>query len=262
MIDYSTISFTLGVFPLVSAVNSTTPSSKDGTPFIKLLIDDLWGARQALMDAAGLTPSGSTELAGASQALQAMQKVVGHPGEVIAWMGASADPSVVGIRLLPLNGQGVLRSAYPDLDDAVYVGDPDNPTAPAFYHADDAAGTTRNTTGIYLILPDLRGYILRGLDIGAIVDPDGASRELADAQDYAVKSHKHYLNDFSTPYNGFTLEAQTISAGVVDVVKETGGTGTVIADSENFAAVNSGTAETSEDENRMVNVSTRWVIRY
>ena len=144
------------LFPNNEAVNATGPSTTDGTEFVKTMIDnDMFGPQQALLDYAGLVPSGVAEAAGASQELEAMQKSFSHPGEAVNWYGED-DPAVVGSRVLLLHGQGVQVSVYPELTAAVYVGDVDNPSAPAFYRADDAAGTIRNIVGVYLILPDAR----------------------------------------------------------------------------------------------------------
>ena len=83
MIDYSTIANTVGTFPDVVAQNASGPGSTDGTPYLKSVIDDLWGARQALLDAAGMTPTGVTESATVSQQKEAIQKISGSPGEVV-----------------------------------------------------------------------------------------------------------------------------------------------------------------------------------
>jgi hypothetical protein len=214
MIDYSTIPNTSGAYPVVVGLNSTGPGLNDGTPYLKNIIDDLWGFNQALLNAVGGIPSGSAEADGASQRLDAIKKIAGHPGEVVAWMGAAADPSVNDIRLLPLNGQGVLRATYDELDAACYVGDSNNPTASAFYRADDAGGVTRNIVGIYLILPDLRGFFIRGLDLSGGWDPDGASRDIGDVQDIAVPYHTHNdIEELSTgdKYYGEDLYVYTSS---------------------------------------------------
>jgi len=255
MLDYSTVPNTAGAFPNVVALNATGPGATDGTPFIKQMIDDLWGARQALMDAAGLSPNAVQEAAGASQNLEALRNVVGSPGEVIAWHGNTSDPSSVNIRMLPLNGQGILRASYPELDAAVYVGDPSNPTAPAYYHADDAAGTLRNTAGIYLIFPDLRGYVLRGLDPTGTIDPLGASRTLADTQAFALQEHKHTQIKTGTTVLYYTTTDLTAGGVTIEHISSTPGlpidTNTTISG-----------APSSPNETRMINVSVRWCIRY
>ena len=50
----------------------------------------------------------------------------------------------------------------------------------------------RNTAGTWFILPDTRGYALRGLDVGASVDPDGASRDVGSVQVDAFQGHIFY----------------------------------------------------------------------
>jgi hypothetical protein len=72
MKDYADIANTTGAFPNVESQNATGPGETDGTPIIKDVIDDLWGARQALMDAAGLYPNDISESVGNSQFLDAL----------------------------------------------------------------------------------------------------------------------------------------------------------------------------------------------
>lgn len=238
------------VFPNTKAINSSGPSTIDGTEFVKIMVDDEWGARQALLDYAGLTPDTVTEGPGASQALEAMMKglAVGPGFGVTYWK--DGDPATNGDRVLLLQGQGVLRASYTELDVAVYVGDPDNPTASAFYHADDAAGTIRNTTGVYLILPDLRGYVLRGLDTAASVDPDGASRDLGHVQNDAFQGHHHAGTDAADSQSGAgaaRLAAWNTADNVI--------AGTAVTDTVN------GTPRLSS-ESRMINIATNYGITY
>ena len=181
-----------GVFPNVIGVDASAPSTTDGFEFIANFVNDNnIGADQMILNHAGLTPNGVVESDSASQIKEALWKGFGgRPGQVDHWHLAS-DPGVTGHRCLFLNGQGILRANYQDLDNAVYVGDADNATADAYYHADDAAGTIRNTTGAYLILLETRGYAPRGLDTAASVDPDGASRTLGHLQLDAFQGHEH-----------------------------------------------------------------------
>jgi hypothetical protein len=72
MKDYSTLANVDGLFPAVTTRNCTGPGATDGTPYDKTVADDMFGARQALMAEAGLTPNGVDEAAGASQALDAL----------------------------------------------------------------------------------------------------------------------------------------------------------------------------------------------
>ncbi len=99
------------------------------------------------------------------------------------------DPASLGIRALPLIGQGVLRTSYSQLDTNVYCGDGSNATATSFYHADDINGTIRNPSGTYLILTDSRGMGIRGFDSTGTVDPDGASRDLGSSQIDKFQGH-------------------------------------------------------------------------
>ena len=79
MIDYQT-SFvnTDGVaFPDTEAVNVSAPGAGDGTEFVALMVNDIWGRAQALMDRAGLTPDGVTEAPGTAQIIEAIGKGFG-----------------------------------------------------------------------------------------------------------------------------------------------------------------------------------------
>lgn len=249
-------------FPNSAAVDASGAFATDGTEFIANLVNDYcFGPMQAVLDYAGLTPNGIVESASASQFLDALRKVFSHPGEIFyaAW---NQDPALLGIRALKLVGQGILRANYSELDSAVYVGDPNNGTAPAFYHADDAAGTIRNTAGIYLILPDCRGQVIRGLDLAAVVDPDGASRALGGLQGFAIED---FNGSFivRNPGTGGTIFSTTgtFSLGspgpLFSPLAVTGGS--VVSTTINFDA--SGDAVTST-ETRMTNIAFDVFIRY
>jgi hypothetical protein len=267
MLDYALINNTDGAFPLVTSRNSTGPGNLDGTPYIKNFIDDLWGFSQALMSAAGLTPNAVQESATASQRLEAIRRISGYPGEVVSWMGDQADPNTLGIRLLQLKGQGVLRATYSELDAATWVGTTPNLTASAFYRADDAGGVTRNPTGVYLILPDLRGAFVRGLDVSGTVDPQGASRDIGNLQDWAVFDHSHQIFRSGGPgASGYASE--TLAAGANSVIDEFSGGGAATA----YAGPGTGMRDSTfsafsatnrnASESRPVNYTGRWCIRY
>lgn len=259
MIDYQTsFVYTNGVpFPNTLAINATGAGTGDGTEIVKILVDDLWGARQALMDAAGLVPDSVTEAPDTSQLLEAIRKICGSPGEGVIWWKDS-DPAITGDRVLLLNGQGILRANYPELDDAVYVGDTANPTASAFYHADDAAGTVRNTTGIYLILPDTRGYILRGLDIAGSVDPDGPSRDLGSIQDFAIENITGSISFYEDTYiAGSDTGVFSEALGPADPYPAGAGNTAI-----NVVTFDASTVVNTATETRMVNIATKFGIRY
>ncbi len=242
-------------FPDTAAINATGPSATDGTEFVKLMVDDEWGARQALMNHAGLVPDGVTEADGTSQFLEALQLIGPGPGIGTEWLFDS-DPAVTGHRCLLRQGQGILIASFPDLDAAVYVGDGNNATVHAgggkFYRASDAAGTTPNIAGPYLILDDARGVVARGLDTAAAIDPDGASRFLGDIQVDAFQGHKH-----QTPSGLFSEDAETgLAAGAADrIIAGIGDTMTVVSDGVN------GTPRDAS-ETRMANRSTNFAIWY
>lgn len=65
-------------YPDTKAVNSSGPTTQDGTEYTKPLIDDEWGANQALLNYTGDTPDGSAELAAASQRMDSLKKIVSH----------------------------------------------------------------------------------------------------------------------------------------------------------------------------------------
>ncbi|MCK5603586.1 hypothetical protein KAR91_17000 [Candidatus Pacearchaeota archaeon] len=258
MIDYATIANVSGAFPNVVSLNSTGPGNLDGTPYIKSVIDDLWGANQALMDAAGLTPDAVTESTTASQRLEALRLVLGYPGECIFWMGDAADPSSLGIRLLPLNGQTILIASYPELVASAYVLDPQNPTASTFFKTSDTPGTIRNVAGPYFVLPDARGSFMRGLDTSGTVDPDGASRDIGNFQTDKIEEHEHLLNlggSLQTYREAQILNSTEGSPGLHAIATDGTGSFFTIADGETPGKFN-------DFETRPKNLTGRWCIRY
>jgi hypothetical protein len=264
MIDYlASFTYTnLVGFPDTEAVNATGPGATDGTEFVKLMIDDHWGARQAIMNHAGLTPDGVTEADGTAQIIEALQKGFGAPPGVPTEWNLSADPGTTGHRCLLLQGQGILRANYPDLDTAVYVGDGNNAAVAAaggaYYRADDAAGTTPNIAGIYLILPEGRGVVARGLDSAASIDPDGASRYLGDLQVDAFQGHQHMLQYTDVAGSSTTAWARgnTENPGVFQ-----SSSGFAASNLGHISDFTSGTPRV-DSETRMYNRSTNFVIWY
>lgn len=164
MIDYgATFTNYSGSFPDYEAVNVSAPGAGDGTEFVAALVNDIWGRAQALLDYAGLTPDGVQEAPDTAQILTALSKGYGiGPGiGVIYWKNGT--PAANGDRVILLQGQVIEIASYPLLAAAVYVGDANNGTAPAFYKTSDAGGTTRSTAGGYLVLPDTRAVSLKGV---------------------------------------------------------------------------------------------------
>jgi len=194
-------------FPNTGAINASGGAATDGTEFTANMINDaMWGVMQAIMDHVGQTPTGVVESVATSQILEALQKFE-IPGKYVS-MVLNDDPAVLGIRVIMLTGQGILISNYPELDNNVYVGDGNNAAVAAagggFYHASDAAGTTPDVAGPYLIMPDARGRVVRGLDLTGSVDPDGAGRVLGDLQEDAMQRITGRIQSTRTDISGGT----------------------------------------------------------
>ncbi len=245
--------YSSGAFPNVVAINSTGAATQDGTEYIAEQINNgMFGWMQALMDYASLTPDGVIEAAGASQILEAIQKGFGvGPGKLVGWF-LDDDPSVTGDRVLLLQEQGILIASYTELVTATYVGDGNNATVHAgggkFYKSSDAAGTTPDIAGPYLQLPASRGYTLRGLDLGALIDPGGASRFLGDNQADALQGHHHNIRNGGI---GGSAAALTTGTDTQD--------GTAVRDPITDGV--NGTPRTSS-ETRMSNLSIQFGITY
>jgi microcystin-dependent protein len=59
------------------------------------------------------------------------------------------------------------------------------------------------------VLPDLRGYFLRGLDTSGKVDPDGAGRKLLSVQTDQLASHTHTVSPMAHWSRSFEGSNQT-----------------------------------------------------
>jgi len=62
-------------YPFGKAQDITTPGDGTGTPWVAQLVNDVFGFQQALLDAAGFTPTGSPDEVGASQYLDAVNAI-------------------------------------------------------------------------------------------------------------------------------------------------------------------------------------------
>ncbi|MDD5353088.1 MAG: hypothetical protein PHS93_08015 [Candidatus Omnitrophica bacterium] len=159
-----------------------------------MINDYMFGLMQALLAYTGQTPNGTLEGPSNSQFLEGMRRAFGSPGD-IKFAAYNDDPATLGIRAIKLTGQGIVRANYPLLDAMVYCGDANNATYTAFFRADNADGSSRNIAGAYLILPDMRGRVIRALDTAAGVDPDGAARYLGSLQGDTFQGHT-YNDDY------------------------------------------------------------------
>ena len=194
MIDYETsiVNTDGSAFPNTEAVNASAPGAGDGTEFVALLVNDIWGRAQAIMDYAGLTPDGVMEAPGTAQIIEALCKGLGvGPGMgVMYWKNGT--PAANGDRVLLLQGQVILIATYPLLAAAVYCGDANNATAKAFYKTSDAGGTTRSTAGTYLVLPDTRGLSLKGVGNATVnTRTKTGPASLGEVQEDQMQGHIH-----------------------------------------------------------------------
>jgi len=108
-------------------------------------------------------------------------------------------PAALGDRVLLLQGQVILIATYPLLAAAVYCGDANNATAPAFYKTSDAGGTTRSTAGTYLVLPDTRGLSLKGVGNATVnTRTKIGPAALGEVQEDQMQGHWHELNPITS----------------------------------------------------------------
>jgi hypothetical protein len=151
MKDYALIDNTIGAFPSVQAQNATGPGTTDGTPIIKEVIDDLWGARQALMTEAGLTPNGVTEASGASQVLTALDAIIA------ARLSSFRQVSAQSIEIIPPSAGFTEDSnkwyrQFYNISDGPYWSGAVGGYLIAFPF--DTSAITKITTGSFLIFKD------------------------------------------------------------------------------------------------------------
>ena len=84
-------------YPYGQARDITTPSDGTGTPLRASLVNDIFGFQQALLAAAGVTPSGAPDTAVASQYLQALQTLfTGKLPATLSANGSVGIPVIVG----------------------------------------------------------------------------------------------------------------------------------------------------------------------
>ena len=143
-------------YPYGSSKNETAVGAKDGTPYFKQRADDLFGLQQALLVAAGITPSGDADTAIASQYLQAMVELISGRASTYDDSGA-ADAYIFDLR----TGQQA-PAAYFDGMTA---------TAPSASASCTGGACTVNVAGLGSVSIKLRGGVLDPLG-GDIVAGD------------------------------------------------------------------------------------------
>lgn len=216
MKDYYTAygSLVSGEWPNTLAKNASGPSATDGTPYTAEFINDIWGGRIDLMEHAGLEPDGSTEANGSSQLMKALHYAIRGPGEFA--LSALNATELALRRLMVLTGQVIAVSSYEELCEAVYCGDDDNDDAPAFYKTSDSSGSTRDADGAYMVMPDCRGLVPRGIGSNSSIfaangDAYSGGSLVGKLLTDMIQGHRHYrnpsmlsewLNDPGTRYLG------------------------------------------------------------
>lgn len=123
-----------------------------------------------------------------ASAIAALAPTQSIPTEVPAGIIANFAVNATPAGWLPCNGSAILISSYSTLSTAIYCGDANNPTAVWGYKVTDAGGVTRSTAGTYIVIPDLRGYFVRGFDNGRGID---SGRTFGSVQQDSVIDHTH-----------------------------------------------------------------------
>lgn len=185
-----------GSYPQIVGKNCTTDTSKDGTAYNKGFIDEIIGMMQAFCHQGNIQISNNTESYSSSDALNGIRNSCGVPGEIVYL--PCYDPSEfvtrTGARLIYLQGQYISVSAYPLLTQYIYCGDALNPTAEYFYRANQVIQGvfTRDISGSYLALPNIRGRFIRCAGMGYALEPNVM-------HDESIKIHEHTLYSSNAP---------------------------------------------------------------
>ncbi|MDD9969164.1 MAG: phage tail protein [Myxococcales bacterium] len=160
------------------------------------------------------------------------------PGTVVAYMGKEVPSG-----WLACEGQEVQRDNYPRLAKA--LGD-----------TWDAASSSSQ-----LLLPDLRGQFLRGLDSARGLDPDGDTREIGSEQGYALENITGTLNRVAadTVDSSPLFQANRVRGADMNVSSATSGTADVL-NTYDFDV--SRTDVSTSSETRPTNVAVRFIIKY
>jgi len=106
------------------------------------------------------------------------------------------------MRCLPLEGQVITISTYQRLCNRMYVGDGKNATADWWYKISDPNNkNSRNTSGAYMVVADLRGIFLRGAGENskykAANDTPYDGKSLGSFNQDTALNHVHFFVDSS-----------------------------------------------------------------
>jgi hypothetical protein len=81
-------------YPLGKARNRVSPGDGTGTPFESDWVNDVWGSLQAILDAGGITASGSPDAVGASDIVSALRVMMVRPSARYTINSGTASPCV------------------------------------------------------------------------------------------------------------------------------------------------------------------------
>lgn len=178
-----------------------------------------------------------------------------RPG-MVAFFAHAAIPE----GFLKANGAAVPVVDFPELNTAIYCGDPNNATAPMGYRCNDALNpsSSRSATGKYVVLPDLRGMFVRGWDDGRGVDAD---RPLG--SDQAATAVRVLVDNFIDYQVGtFAIGARNIDG----IMKGAGSATSTIGSDINFYSTTAVTSTGAGDNNSFLvrprNVALHACIKY
>jgi microcystin-dependent protein len=125
---------------------------------------------------------------------------------------------------------------------------------------------SKNQSGDTFLLPDFRGYFIRGVDDGSGNDPDASTRKLVDGstnsgvgseQEDALQVHEHDYDKISAKGSGTVLSA---GQGKITTVGSALTGDPTNADPQDPAAEN--TVKTSQKETRAKNYAVNYIIKY
>ena len=121
------------------------------------------------------------------------------PGVILAVAWNSSF--YTGLNVLPLNGQGIPISSYPELVNATYVGnDLNNNNDVHFFYKYDFNTGTRTTSGNYFRLPDTRALVPKGRNSGNAGSYFGTRTKynsdiIGNVVEDAIQDHQHWKNE-------------------------------------------------------------------
>ena len=171
--------------PLGSAQNITVPNDGTGTPWIKPIIDDIWGHQQALLQRAGIQASGAPDTARESQYVQASQLNFGTT------LRSTSD-----ILTTSLGAAGIIRTE-------------------GFAAQNDGGGATWVATGITNVVSAGTLVTAKGL----VYDADGLQFQFVgrtvDPRQFGAVGDG--VTDCSQVFDDIVRYLNTIGGGIIDV---------------------------------------------